>query len=180
MELETCCFAASAFRNISGIVDDSFCSKLIIKIVLEIEGQIKSGRYLFLTGLTCEPELWFAEAVLDLKRVHTEKDLRLHVVRSSPKQGTFAQEYLALFDRILQQADSIIELLPQQDTDDEQIRMQYILSQAKHMICISNGKNKPINDLIECACSRGLTVSIIQLGRINKSEITVRNLTIMR
>lgn len=180
MELETCCFAASALRNISGIPDDSFCSKLIIKIVLEIEGQIKSGRHHFLTGLTCEPELWFAEAVLDLKNVHTEKDLQLHVIRSSQKSGTFAQEYLALFERILRQADSIIELQPQPDLDDEQIRMQYILSQAKHMICINNGRNKPINDLIECACNRALPVSIIQLGRIRKSEITVRNLTIMR
>jgi uncharacterized phage-like protein YoqJ len=182
MELETCCFVASALRNISGIPEsvDSFCSKLIIKIVLEIEGQIKNGCHHFLTGLTSEPELWFAEAVLDLKRVHTEKDLQLHIVLPVQRHDAFAQEYLALFDRVIRQADTIIELQPQPDIDDEQIRMQYILCQARHMICINDGRNKPINDLIESACSRGLPVSIIKLNRRNKNDITVRNLTIVR
>lgn len=183
MELESCCFVASALKNTSDLPEaaDSLCSKLIIKIVLEIEEQIKNGCLHYITGISSEPELWFAESVLDLKRVHAEKDLQLHIV-FSPNQSreVFDQVGSSLFDRILREANSIIELQPQPSASDEQTRMEYVLQQAQHMICISDDRNTLINDLIEYACNRGLTVSIIRLNRRNKNDISVRNLTIVR
>lgn len=183
MDFDTCCFVAPALIDIPGVpkAEDTFCSKLIIKIVLEIEGQIKNGCHHFLTGLTSEAELWFAEAVLDIKRVHAEDDLHLHIVLPPNITGSkLVQEYASLTERILKQADTLITLPPEPDTNDDQLHMQYFLKQAKHMIIIIEGNDAPINALIECACNRGLPVSIIRFNRRKRDDIVVRNLTIVR
>ena len=182
MDAKTCGFLATNMRERSRIstADELFCSKLIIKMVLEVEEKISKGCNSFLSGLLTETELWFAEAILDLKRAYTNENLQLHILLPPQKEYRLSTpKDEMLFRRILSEADEVISLEYREQQSFEEVSARYMLHRASHIIAVSDGQNKCVCDSIESACNKGISVSIIKLNRLPK-QITVRSLTIVR
>ncbi len=182
MDAKTCGFLATNMREKPNIstADELFCSKLIIKMVLEVEDKISKGCDSFLSGLLTETELWFAEAILDLKHAYTKENLKLHILLPPQKEYRFSKpKDDMLFRRILSEADEVISLEYREGQCFEEVSARYMLHKASHLIAVSDMQNKRICDSIESACNKGISVSIIKLNKLPK-QITVRGLTIVR
>ena len=182
MDAKTCGFLATNVWEKSHIsaTDELFYSKLIIKMVLEVEDKISKGCNSYLLGLLTETDLWFAEAILDLKHAYIKENLKLHIILPPQKEYRFSKpKDEMLFRRVLSEADEVISLEYREEQCFEEVSVRYMLHRASHLIAVSDGQNKRICDFIENACNKGMSVSIIKLNRLPE-QITVRGLTIVR
>lgn len=143
MKEKTCCFAAQN-RRIIFDEDNPGCIKLILKITLEIELMIKKGCNTFITGMDWRSELWFAEAVLDLKRAYPQKGINLIVVQYAGQASRWNKYYLDRYKRVLLHADDKVTLGADYYNGYMQQINQYMIRHSAHMIALFAGRKEPV------------------------------------
>lgn len=83
------------------------CLKLILRLAYEASHCISLGYTTFICTLGSTVELLFAEAVLDLKRVYSQKPIRLCVIRCPVNDYLSKSNYLSRYEKVLIEAEPV-------------------------------------------------------------------------
>jgi|GEM_PF-4364073 len=176
----TCCFLGQSFEKFfegQGENNSAYMS-LLIKIVLEIESKMDKGCDTFLTPLCCNAEIWFAEAVLDLRRAYPDKHLRLISILPA-KEDCSAGPASRRAQHIVPLSDEVVTLDISRAADYMQTCVGYMLAHAGHLIVVRDERNAGAHAVAEEACKKGLETTVITSKGDRKDTITVRHLTIL-
>ena len=136
----TCCFTGHRISKLPwrGNEADERCIALKVRIYQAVEEAYSQGYSQFICGMALGCDMFFAEAVLLLKRDHPE--VRLIAAVPFPGQpnhweSSLRQRYYGL----LRQCDEVVTVCPSYTRDCMMIRNRYMVNNASLVIACFDG-----------------------------------------
>lgn len=154
------------------------CTKLKVKLAVEIEGMRKKGITTFLTGMGQGVDIWGAEIILDLKHAYADEPIRLVAFIPHKEQANrWNVQYRKRYFRILEKADDVIMLSTHYAKDCMHRRNRFMVNASSHLIAVFNGEPGGTQYTIDYAQKKGLDIVIIDpndLTRTNYPPMTIK------
>ena len=141
-ERETsCCFSGPRPQNLPWGTneDDPRCAALKTELRLTLEGIYESGYHHFLCGMAIGCDMYFAEAVLALRRKHPEVTLEAAIpCGGQPDRWSLAQRQR--YNRLLDSCSKVTVLQVAYTPDCMMRRNRYMVDRSSLLLACSTGK----------------------------------------
>lgn len=168
----TCClYGFTADIVPYGLLENSIdCTRLKVQLATQIQAMVDKGVTTFISTLERGAAIYGAQIVLDLKRTHPEKNLKLVVMLSCPEQSEkwpiLAREQ---FQALLEQADLVLVQSEAHHQNARERRNRAMLGYCGHMIAVFEAqKGKP--GAVRLAESRGLDVCTLDPNDVTNKK----------
>lgn len=164
MKEKTCCFTGHRPAKLpwGARENDERCLALKEELAVRLEGIYQAGYRDFICGMAIGCDMFFAEAVLALKEIHSDVTLEAAIpCGSQPDRWTKAQRerYNALLDR----CDTVKLMQIQYTPDCMQRRNQYMVDRSSLLLACFDGRPGGTMSTILYAQRQGLGTMIIDV-----------------
>lgn len=170
LKSHTCCFTGHRPSKLPWGMDESqpACAALKRRIAQELEGLYERGFRHFITGMARGSDLYFAEAVLDLRRNHPDVTLEA-AVPCSTQAGSWRRAERERYHAILDRCNA--ETLVQRDysRDCMHRRNRYMVERSTAVLAVYDGAGGGTMYTLNYAAAQGLETIVIPVETVVKA-----------
>ena len=142
--------------------DDPRCLKLKEEIQSRLEGIYESGYRHFICGMAIGCDMYFAEAVLEMKKIHSDVSLEAAIPCGSQPEK-WAKELRQRYNRIIDSADKVKVLQVNYSSGCMMRRNRYMVDNSSLLLACFNGETGGTMNTILYAQRQGLKTIIIDI-----------------
>ena len=137
----TCCFTGPRPQHLpwGNNEEDPRCTKLKLELRCSLEGLIHEGWRHFIVGMAIGCDMYFADAVLDLKREYPDITLEAAIPCGvQPDRWSLVQRQR--YNRLLDRCDKVTVLQITYTPDCMQRRNRYMVDRSSLLLACHNGR----------------------------------------
>lgn len=161
---QTCCFSGHRPNKLIFGYDEAHkaCAALKVRLALEIGEMHKKGVTTFITGMAQGVDIWCSEIVLELKRAHPEKQVRLAAIIPYKEQADrWPLDMYQRYFNILAAADEVRILHKEYTHSCMYERNRAMVDASAHLIAVFNGAPGGTKYTMDYARKKGLDIVAI-------------------
>lgn len=160
----TCCFTGHRPTKLPWGEDETspLCRRLQFEIAARLQGIYESGYRHFICGMAAGCDLYFAEAVLALRRLRPDLTLEA-AVPCLGQEKSWSEPLQRRYRELLEQCDSVTVLQPSYTPGCMQRRNRYMVERSNLLLACFNGSSGGTMSTILLARRRGCSVIVIDL-----------------
>ena len=158
----TCCFTGPRPQHLPWGTneEDPRCVRLKFELRCALEGLIHEGWRNFIGGMAIGCDMYFAEAVLELKREHPDVTLEA-AIPCGGQPERWSREQRLRYNRLLDRCDAVTVLQINYSPDCMQRRNRYMVDRSSLLLACHNGRPGGTMNTLRYAMEQG--VKIIQI-----------------
>ena len=160
----SCCFTGHRPAKLPWGMNegDPRCEKLKLELAARLEGIYALGYRHFISGMALGCDMYFAEAVLALREVHTDVCLEA-AVPFGDQPGKWDSAQRRRYNRLLDSADQVSVLQIAYSSDCMMQRNRYMVDHASLLLACFDGRPGGTMNTVLYAERRGVQVILLEI-----------------
>lgn len=161
---KTCCFSGHRPNKLpwGGNENDARCLALKAELAARLDGLYEAGYSTFICGMAIGCDMYFAEAVLELRKKHPEVRLEA-AVPCGTQPDRWARPLRQRYNELLNASNKVTLLSVNYTPDCMMRRNKYMVDSSSLLLCCYNGRPGGTMSTILYAERSGLDVIIIDI-----------------
>lgn len=168
-----CCFTGNRPPRLPWGNDESspLCARAKFLISTEIEGKIKRGYTLFVSGMALGADTLFAEAVLELKKKYPSIALECALPCANQSDGWSGDNRIR-HARICNDADYVTVVSPTYRDGCMIKRNRYMVDKSSAVIALCCSMTGGTKSTLDYAKKKGVEISVLSVGSVGGDELS--------
>ena len=157
-----CAFTGHRPQKLKYFYDENASEYLKLKETLRgvIEKKIEEGIDTFFTGMALGVDMLAAEAVLEVKKTHSDITL-IAVIPCVGQENKWSEENRKKYASLVLRCDSVVTISERYNRACMHIRNRYLVDRADSMIAVWDGSPGGTGGTVALAEKRGIPITVI-------------------